>query len=626
MTIQRILPVAAAIALATATAANPTTVRAQQPASGAPSSVACDMQALEQSEAEFKRQQTLASFRSEAASTEGLRIAAADYGARADACYHELYANATDSIDTGGLWFFGVGAMGSDPYVTFGTKWGANSPYPGGDDVPGPGTPGGTVTYSYMPNGVDNSAEGEAAGNNVAITSLPTFQPCFLTDINNALSVWSLVANIHFVQTTDNGLAFNQSGATGDIRIGAHTLDGVSSALAHGYYPPPNGTSAAGDVHFDALENWSCTAGAGVFDIGIVAIHEIGHAIGLGHEFSKPAIMQPFYNPGVATLQADDSNGATSIYGLPFGGPVTGDDLVIDFGPFGAWQLYDGNTLSGYASIHDTSPEGFVTADMDGNGIDEVVADFGVSGIWIRRNNGPWEWLHDGNPNRMAAGDLDGNGQDEVIIDFPGAGIWIRKNDAAWEWFHPYNSNYITVAHLDTGAGADVIIDFPGHGLWVNYNDNPNDWSNIHSASSQKMAVVDFDGNGRDDLVVNFTGFGLWTFANNEAWNPTPLHQTDCNRLIAGNLDGDSGNKDDLIVDFGAAGIWVLRNASVWSFIHPGPSEYFAIGDLNDNGKDDLIVDFGRSGLWTYADNGSWIRLHAADTEGLAVGEINAPD
>lgn len=43
------------------------------------------------------------------------------------------------------------------------------------------------------------------------------------------------------------------------IRIGAHRFDGSGKVLAHTYYPPPNGSTAAGDSHYDSGEDWVLT-------------------------------------------------------------------------------------------------------------------------------------------------------------------------------------------------------------------------------------------------------------------------------------------------------------------------------------------------------------------------------
>ncbi len=79
-------------------------------------------------------------------------------------------------------------------------------------------------------------------------------------------------------------------------------------------------------------------------------------------------------------------------------------------------------------------PTNMVTGDMDGNGQDEVIIDFGPGiGIWVRKNDTHWIKLHNLSPEIMATGDMGGNGQDEVIIDFgPGSGLWVRKNDTYW--------------------------------------------------------------------------------------------------------------------------------------------------------------------------------------------------
>ena len=60
-----------------------------------------------------------------------------------------------------------------------------------------------------------------------------------------------------FNEVGDDGAAFDTPvGVQGDIRFGAHTFDGASGTLAHGYYAPPNGNTAAGDIHLDEAETW----------------------------------------------------------------------------------------------------------------------------------------------------------------------------------------------------------------------------------------------------------------------------------------------------------------------------------------------------------------------------------
>ena len=83
------------------------------------------------------------------------------------------------------------------------------------------------------------------------------------------------------------------------------------------FFPPPNGVTGAGDLHFDKDENWACTPeSSAALDIGIVALHEIGHSIGLKHQ-SLPtlAVMNPIYDQTITGLRQDDINGVRAIYG-----------------------------------------------------------------------------------------------------------------------------------------------------------------------------------------------------------------------------------------------------------------------------------------------------------------------
>ena len=213
------------------------------------------------------------------------------------------------------------------------------TPIVGSDFVLGPTTPGkwgppvfgtgATVTWSLMPTGTSCAAEGGGC----TITALADFMPAnYLTAITSAFDAWSAVADITFIQVADNGLPFNAPGALGDIRLGGHAFDGAFGVLAHGFFPPVNGASAAGDIHFDTAELWKVGFGGPGFDIFQVAAHEIGHAIGLDHTGVPGSLMNPFYTEAFSGPQADDIAGAQFIYGPANAVPLPGSLPLIFIG------------------------------------------------------------------------------------------------------------------------------------------------------------------------------------------------------------------------------------------------------------------------------------------------------
>lgn len=92
------------------------------------------------------------------------------------------------------------------------------------------------------------------------------------------------------------------------------------------------------DIIFNESANWDIYSGpkqSGIEEFERVALHELGHALGLDHEFTADAIMAPFISD-LTTLQLDDINGVNFLYGsaitLPsiYGIPI----LVPDNGLF----------------------------------------------------------------------------------------------------------------------------------------------------------------------------------------------------------------------------------------------------------------------------------------------------
>lgn len=81
--------------------------------------------------------------------------------------------------------------------------------------------------------------------------------------------------------------------------------------LAHAF-PPPDG-----DIHFDDSDTWTLSnriGGASPFDLETVALHELGHALGLGDSESELAIMYNGYDGSQRYLSLDDVAGAQAMY------------------------------------------------------------------------------------------------------------------------------------------------------------------------------------------------------------------------------------------------------------------------------------------------------------------------
>ena len=73
----------------------------------------------------------------------------------------------------------------------------------------------------------------------------------------------------------------------------------------------------AGDVHFDDSNSWSDGGAGGTIDFFTVALHELGHALGLGHSADTTSVMYAYYGGPRRVLTADDIAGIQAIYGAP---------------------------------------------------------------------------------------------------------------------------------------------------------------------------------------------------------------------------------------------------------------------------------------------------------------------
>jgi peptidoglycan hydrolase-like protein with peptidoglycan-binding domain len=144
--------------------------------------------------------------------------------------------------------------------------------------------------------------------------------------IRAAFAAWAAVSPLTFQEVAPTAspnfpIAFHR-GSHGD---GSSFDEGGSlqgNVLAHAFFPPPCGGTFAGSLHFDEFEQWTDAAAPNAIRLLNVAIHEIGHLLGLNHSNTQNAIMFAFYADNVDSLRQDDINGIQAIYGTPGVGPA----------------------------------------------------------------------------------------------------------------------------------------------------------------------------------------------------------------------------------------------------------------------------------------------------------------
>jgi hypothetical protein len=367
--------------------------------------------------------------------------------------------------------------------------------------------------------------------------------------VRDAMNLWHTVSNVSFTENTSNpSLAqIRVSWVTGehgdgfpfDGKANCFTEKGV--VLAHTFFPEN------GDVHFDDDEEWTTGSGFACeqpVDLMTVALHELGHSLGLKDlKEDEGSIMYGAYLGTRRYLDIDDILGVQSLYGYSTG--LYHLRYANSEGPPGITFRY-GVVLGGRSVI----------GDWDGDG-DQTIGSYYPPGasFYLRNSNTPgaaeYEFEWGKSEDLPIAGDWDGDGDQTIGLYRPSTSTFYlnntNANDPADYTFSFGKAGDIPIAGDWNGDGVDSV----GVYRTSNYSfylKNKNDASGAdyefqYGLGPATPVVGDWDGDGDTTVggyVAADSGWYLRNFNNNGAAQ-YEFHYGDGGNFIpvTGDWDGD---------------------------------------------------------------------------------------
>ena len=175
----------------------------------------------------------------------------------------------------------------------------------------------GHLTLSFVPDGTDIGGQPSQLFSLLNATS-PT--ATWETAILQAMETWESYANINVAVVSDDGLPAGTPGAIqgdsrfGDIRVSAVPL--ASTAVSTTAFFSYAGSTWSGDVQLNSNESFGIN-GNGAVDLYSIALHELGHSLGLLDNYTDPSsVMYGYYNGTRTGLDSQDIADIQSLYGV----------------------------------------------------------------------------------------------------------------------------------------------------------------------------------------------------------------------------------------------------------------------------------------------------------------------
>lgn len=422
---------------------------------------------------------------------------------------------------------------------------------------------------------------------------------------NDAITSWNSSTPFTFFRdaevrnpcATDNE---NSIGFTSDLCGSQYGSSTIAVTLSR--YTVGNNQYTETDIVFNNSQTWSVYTGPARInpDLRRVAVHELGHALGLDHENQTTAIMNAVIT-NTEIPQTDDIAGVAALYGNDHAArdDFNGDDqsdIVLRNTMTGVNRLFFTNNaqITNQGNLPNVSLDWALAAkgDFNGDGFSDLLwrnTNTGVNWVYLMRagevlQSTPLNSVSDQNWTVVGSADFDGNGTDDIL--------WYNK-ESGLTWLYKLHGNVIT----SSSRVAQV--------------------SDTHW---QIVAISDLNGDNKSDILWRHATTGInWVYYMNGSGiaKSVALNRvSDLDWQVIGSGDLNADGYDDILW-------WHAGNGQVYSYLMGANQNFVSspiarivdpqwrlqiAGDFNKDQKTDILWRHNTTGtLWLYLMNGSQI-------------------
>jgi hypothetical protein len=145
------------------------------------------------------------------------------------------------------------------------------------------------------------------------------------TAVQNALATWTNASCSYFAYSYQGSCSATSQAQDG-VNCVSWSPSSGGGALAKSFWWFQGSRIIESDIVFYDSYSWSTNPGVGQYDVESVALHELGHSLGLGHSSYSSAVMWYSILAGVErrSLHFDDRDGVCALYPGPIPDPPGG--------------------------------------------------------------------------------------------------------------------------------------------------------------------------------------------------------------------------------------------------------------------------------------------------------------